>query len=563
MIKLIYQKHWRLIALIPLAFLVYHCAIRKPPPGGPEDKTPPQVLRTYPGADSTNVGKLDYLEIEFDEDLDRASIRDQIWLLPELPGNFELKWKGGKKFRLVLQDSLEQDQTYLLTIGTGLRDLHNNNLNEPIVVPFSTGPVIDKGEISGRVMGENPRGVFIYAYQLSDSFSAKTVYKRKPRYYTQAGKTGEYHIKYLSPAVYRVYALKDEDGNRLYTLQTDWIGIPFTDAVLNAARMQYDNINFTLIREDTTAPVLVRSNALYNQRIEVIFNEPLEQFQEFNVEIMDSVKQTPLRILAAELEQEDPSNVLLFTDSQEETKYVGRFIGAKDEAGNAGGEERFVFTGVSEPDTSSPTLSGVIPEQGKTNVRYDVNIRIDFSQPVDTVSVKNGVQIIDEDSTVVAGHWQFNSLFRPEFIPDTLLGKNRKYILELNMGEIYTLFRKPFGDSLYVYQFKTWDWSELGEVGGTVFTEKKSWKKAILEAVSYRTGDIYSRSEQTNQPYLIPFMPDGLYRIKATIDVNENGTYDGGQSDPFIFSEPFLNYPDTVNVRKRWTTDGINFQFNP
>ena len=87
-------------------FLLQWCAIRQAPPGGPEDKTPPKVVGTFPKPDSTNIKHLDFLEIEFDENIDRASVRNQVWFSPELPNGFEIDWKGGKKFRVVLNVSL-------------------------------------------------------------------------------------------------------------------------------------------------------------------------------------------------------------------------------------------------------------------------------------------------------------------------------------------------------------------------------------------------------------------------------------------------------------------------
>jgi len=146
-----------------------------------------------------------------------------------LPTPIEVKWKGNKKFRVVLKDSLEKDQTYILTIGTSLKDLQGNTLREPIVLPFSTGPAIDRGEISGRVLGENVKDTYIYAYQVLDSIPDTTVFTKKPRYYTQVGNNGDYQLKYLKPAMYRVYALDDQDRNRFYTLEADQIGIPFAD----------------------------------------------------------------------------------------------------------------------------------------------------------------------------------------------------------------------------------------------------------------------------------------------------------------------------------------------
>lgn len=547
------------------ASLFERCAIRQPPPGGPEDKTPPKLLFSLPAADSVNIRHLDYLEFQFDEIIDRSSIRGQVWLLPEMPNEFEIKWKGNKKFRVVLKDSLEKDQTYILTVGTGLKDLRGNNLDEPVVIPFSTGPVIDRGEISGQVMGEEVQDVFIYAYQLPDSFPERLVFERKPRYYTQVSKSGEFRLKHLKPAAYRVYALDDRNGDRLYTLQTDWIGIPHADVSLTPGSPEAGNINFTLIQEDTTAPELIKARSLSERRVEISFNEELDALQHFEVTITDSLTQSLLKVLAAAIDEKDASKLIVFIEPQKETTYTVAMPAVKDAAGNysEGESLRAEFKGTSKTDTTAAKIISVFPGNGQKNIAYNSPVRLQFSLPVDTVSLKTHFQLMNQDTLPVAGHWKFLPVSAPQFIPDTLLNKGESYLFTLDWANIYSVFENSFGDSAYTYQFSAWDWAELGEVSGTVYTREANWNSAILEIAPFKGENHYSLIAATNRAYHIPFLPDDVYRMKAIIDVNGNGQYDRGSSNPFEFSEPFLFYPDTVKVRKRWTTDGINFKFNP
>lgn len=553
----------KLIWMLLPALLLLRCAVRQAPPGGPEDKTPPRLLASFPRPDSTNVRSLKYLEFEFDENLDRNSLRNQVWILPELPGSFEIHWKGNKKFRIVFQDSLEKEQTYLVTVGTGLKDLRGNTLHQPIVLPFATGPTIDRGEISGQVMGEQAQNVFIYAYPLAENFSDSAIFRSKPRYYTQSGKSGEFRIQYLKPGTYRVYALDDQSGDRLYTLQTDRLGIPFTDVTLSNGEQTFHNLNFTLIREDTTAPQFLRARALTNLMVELSFNEALHPGQPVAVEITDSATHTPLGVLAREVGGEERDKLILYTEPQQPVRYSARLAPLRDVAGNLMPLDtlHFVFTGSAKADTSTPGLIEVYPPDKQKNLPYNLHLRFKFSHPVDSLSLKNGFTLRDSDSMAVAGRWRFLSLLAPEYVPDSSLKRGAVYRMEINLAGITNVFEKPFGDTLFVYQFSTWEWSELGEIGGIVRVGNPGWDKAIIEATPVKGTEIYSVIVNTNQPYLIPFLPDGLYRLKVIIDLNQNGRYDGGQSLPFRHAEPFRVLPDTVKVRKRWTTEGIDISF--
>lgn len=546
--------------------ILWQCAYKAAPSGGPEDKTPPEIIYTFPAQDSTGIKSLPYLEFRFSETVNQSSFNNQTWLLPELPGGYELEWKGGKTLRALLQDSLEEDQTYIFTIGTGIKDLRGNTLPSPFVLPFSTGPEIDQGEIAGVIFDKTPQNIFIYAYQASDTFSNRTVFERKPRYYTQTGKEGNYRLRYLNEATYRVYALDDKNGDRKYTLQTDRIGIPFRDITIDSARGQYQNINFYMTREDSTAPQLNRAGASHQRLLSLWFNEPLDQAQRFAVEIIDSLSAQPLLVRAAMLDLSEPKRLMVYTAAQMEVTYLGSLSAVKDTAGNFSEEDfiEFDFRGSAASDTAQPRLISTQPADNAREVDYDATVQLRFSQPIDSASLKDGFQLLSSDTLdtlPVVGKWRFLSLLEPQFIPDTLLEKNQSYQIQLDLANMRTIFGDSLGDSVYVSHFVTRDWSQLGEIAGVVSSADTTHKQAVVWATPLRGGGVYSASSAVGKPYLLEFLPEGLYLMKAGIDLNENGAIDAGSSLPFQFSEPVIGLPDTIKVRKRWTTEGVNFRF--
>lgn len=544
-------------------FLFSDCAYKVAPTGGPEDKTPPEIIYTLPAPDSTNIESLPYLEFRFSEAVDKASFRNETWLLPELPGGYELKWKGSKTLRIILNDALEKDQTYIFTIGTGVQDLHRNSLPSPLVLPFSTGNEIDQGEISGRVFEKNPRGIFIYAYVISDTFSAGVVFKRKPRYYTQIGSSGDFQLRYLKEDSYRVYALEDKNGDKKYTLQTDRIGIPVKDVTISSQRMKHSQVNFYLIREDTTRPQFARADTLYKNALELSFNEPLLRDQLISISIRDSLNRSELPIIASELNFEEPNRIVLYTGPQKNVKYVGTMSAVQDTAGNISPDDtvRFSFIGALDSDTTSAKLIAVDPEDGHKDVDYDSGIELSFYYPVDSTSLMNGFQLLSPDSLPIPGKWQFESLLRPRFVPDTTLSKDATYRIRLDLLKINTIFGDAIGDSILLSGFKTKDWAQLGEIAGVVYSDNPEHKSAIIKASPLRGVGKYTTSAEVGKSYLLQFLPEGLYLLEAGIDVNQNQKMDRGGALHFQYSEPFKALPDTIKVRKRWTTEGVNFRF--
>jgi uncharacterized protein (DUF2141 family) len=543
--------------------LLWDCAYKVAPSGGPEDKTPPEIIYTFPSQDSINIKELSYLEFHFSESVDKASLSNQTWLLPELADGYEIKWKGSKKLRVILKDSLEKDQTYIFTIGTGVKDLQRNSLHSPFVLPFSTGSKIDRGEISGRVFDKKSQGIFIYAYEVSDTFSAQTVFEKKPRYYTQTGNSGDYQLKYLKESNYRIYALEDQNLDRKYTLQTDRIGIPFMDITISAEQVRQEQINFHLIREDTTRPKFLRVDTLNNRAIKLSFDEPLGKTRNLNIQILDSLNRASLSILATVLDKNEPNHLVIYTKSQKNVRYVGMISTVQDTAGNFSEEDtiRFNFLGAMGSDTTSTKLVGSIPPDNGKDVAYDSDVKLNFYYPVDSSSLENGFQLLSPDSVPVVGHWEFESLVQPKYMSDSLLGKNAVYHILLDLKEVKTIFGNSIGDSLLISHFKTKDWEQLGEIAGVVSSDNPHYKKALIWAFPMQGAGNYSTSAEIGQKYQIPFLPEGQYRIQAGIDVNQNGKLDNGSELHFEYSEPFKVLPDTIKVRKRWTTEEINISF--
>ncbi len=559
---------WHGLLLLCLALLCQSCAMRRAPSGGPEDKTPPRVVRTFPRPDSTNVRSLPYIEIEFNENVDRNSLREQVGMMPEPPGGFEIKWKGGKILRVVLKDSLDPNQTYIVNVGTELRDYRGNRLKAPVVITFSTGENIDRGQISGQILAKAPEEVFIYAYPLEGGFDDGMIFAEKPRYYTQGTAAGTFQIGYLRPGAYRVYALEDNNRDRLYTLQTDQIGLPFDDVRLDSAHLHFENCNFTLIREDTTAPKIARAAAIHHRLVEVGFTESLQLAQRPGVTIVDSLSGTELPVLAALVDPQGPTRLLVYTAPQRQGTYLGKVTAVVDSLGNRTGDMplEFRFTGKIREDTAQVKLRSISPAPGGKNVPYDAAIELQFSHPVDSTTLPPAFQLLGPDSQNVAGQWWVDSPLNPRFVPDTLLQKGQTYTLRLDLPAVRSIFEKPFADSVFVSQFTTYDFANLGEISGTVRVDQSrrvgpETPQAILQVTAVRGTAQATVTAPINQKYIIPFLPDGPYRIRAILDLNRNGEYDKGRSLPFEFAEPFLLRSDTVRVRKRWTTEGIDFDF--
>jgi hypothetical protein len=222
---------------------------------------------------------------------------------------------------------------------------------------------------------------------------------------------------------------------------------------------------------------------------------------------------------------------------------------------------KFSFIGAIGSDTTSMKSLNIEPAEGQKNVDYHSEIGYNFHYPIDSLSLMSGAQLQSPDSTPVSGEWHFESLLHPRFIPDSLLAKDATYEIQLDLPKIKSIFGDTLGDTAYVSRFTTKEWAQLGEIAGVVRSDNPLYKSAIIKASPIRGAGKYTTFAEVGKPYLLKFLPEGLYFLEAIIDLNQNQKMDRGAGLDFRYSEPFKALPDTIKVRKRWTTEGVDFWF--
>ena len=236
---------FRYIALV-LLFAWYACAQITPLTGGEKDITPPQVIKTIPGNNSTLVSPKK-IYVEFDEFIKLNNIHKQFLSSPALKNTPKFKLKG-KTLIIELSDTLLPNTTYTFSFGNSIVDITENNPAENFQYVFSTGKYIDSLEISGNVVDaytlKPDEKIFVLLYpNLSDTF-----FKTRPSYVGLTQKDGSFTIKHIKNGNYRLLALKDINNNYVYDLPGEKIG--FLPEVLSVDSNRNDLHIRTYVAED-------------------------------------------------------------------------------------------------------------------------------------------------------------------------------------------------------------------------------------------------------------------------------------------------------------------------
>jgi len=187
--------------------IIVKCATKGRPGGGPVDKTPPEIIYTFPSIDSLGIKNLEEIQVHFSERMDENSVQKALFISPTL--DYEIDWSGGDELTLEISpDSLRQNQTYVITIGSGAQDSRRNKMTSSFQFAFSTGDYLDQGKISEKIFELKKNDVmYIYAYEYSENDTIDPRYQTA-RFLTQSGEKGHFQLNYLPLKNYRIFAFR-------------------------------------------------------------------------------------------------------------------------------------------------------------------------------------------------------------------------------------------------------------------------------------------------------------------------------------------------------------------
>ena len=262
---------------------VFSCAAIQAPSGGPKDETAPFLLYSTPVTGATNFDQ-SIVQLFFSEYILERSISDAISLLPKTGDPIQVKYKG-KELVVKLPDSLLIDQTYILSINRNLKDENGVSLAEGIQLAFSTGDIIDKSKINGKLFSEEETSALLW--KIRDSLDAKEFFLRQPDYTIDANEDGHFSFNYLSNGSYKILGLNRSKLNERLDSKYSIYGTSFTDVIkIDSASTFKKDINI-LIPKASKYIRVVNGKWVNSRRGEINFDAPInEKIDYITVEII-------------------------------------------------------------------------------------------------------------------------------------------------------------------------------------------------------------------------------------------------------------------------------------
>lgn len=518
--------------------LICSCADPRPPTGGPRDDLPPSLVSTDPPHESVEVSPTE-LRLVFSEYVNEGSFVRALSIVPTPQGRLRYRWRR-RSVTIQLPEPLRDSTTYVVTLDDEFRDWRGVRLTRPLSFAFATGPVIDQGRLRGRIV-DHARGLPV-AGLLVLAYPSQAAIDQAPAYQTQTDTEGRFEFSYVRESDFFVLGLQDLNRN-LKADQGEWFAVPPVEAIRATPDTSNQYSNWVYTKVDTLGPSIERVRATANQLVEIRFSESifLQNPTGEPWSIMDSVSRAPVMVHSSYQSGSNTRMIHLAVDPLQEKSYaLLPDPSIQDSSGNTVRLDTIYFMGSSRMSTDKPKFERFLPSGTENPYKLAPweTPQIVFDQPIEAPLLDSLLSVQDSTGTPVNYEIQ------------TLNGTGYSLTSLNDPAQIYRVaVQQP--DSTYVRFFERLGPRSLGSLSGVTIPAGDSVLVTLMNAEGHKLA---TESPDSEGIFIFDNLPENSYQLRAFIDRNRNGHWDGGFIDPYQAVEPVTWTFEPITIRPRWDT---------
>jgi hypothetical protein len=240
------------------SLLITGCAQIGSPTGGPKDTSAPVLIKAIPSNNQTNFSG-NKITLNFDEYVDLQDVQSNLLVSPSPKNNPSIN-SNLKTITIKLKDSLLPNTTYAINFANAIKDINEGNVLNNFVYTFSTGAYIDSLTLEGKVMmaetGKLDSSLNVLLYK---NASDTDVTSRRPDYVAKLKGNGSFTFKNLPSGNFKIYALKDGDGNKYYNAATEPFAFYNTEVNTLDSNDKINLFAYSEKKQDANTPSTVRN----------------------------------------------------------------------------------------------------------------------------------------------------------------------------------------------------------------------------------------------------------------------------------------------------------------
>ncbi len=531
---------WMLI-LVVFSSLI-QCANIQQPTGGPKDTIPPVLVKETPKNLSTNFNQRKIV-LEFDEFIRLENQQREVSISPEMDEmpTFQIR---RKELHIELPDTLEENTTYTINFGNAIADNNERNPFRNYVYVFSTGDEIDSLSVSGKVtnaltnLPEKQISVLLIPTRQDSIFG-----KQKANIFTTTDSSGTFRFNYLREDQYRIYALREQNNDRIY------------NAPLEALGFLSDSINLT----KDTAGILLRTSIARPTDFRVM-NRGLDKsgrlFFKFNRGL------------------ESPHIRITHPESLDESKYV-EFNSLRDSVNLWVEDLTFDSLKLQFWDRDTVLLDSLTFRRPR-NDKYDRNIlivdnlernKVDLVKHIELTAnapiqaVDRSKIILNEDSTARTNYQMLrDSLDNKKIIIRYNWRPKAEYNLTIESGAIQGFFGETNQNMAMTFTLDEND--KYGDITLNITVPDTNIHYIVMLLDEKKVNTLREDRITGNTKINYRKFLEGNYHVRIIYDANQNGLWDPGELSTGVQPEYTWELNKTIIIRPNWEQEE-NVQIPP
>ena len=505
------------------------CAKRGNPTGGPEDETPPILLRAVPELNATKFSE-DRIRLYFDEYVKLNKLKEQLIISPPIDPDAYIispQSNASKYVQIELIDSLQTNTTYNFNFGQSIVDNNEGNPYPYFRYVFSTGDYVDSLQVRGTIgnaFGREAKNfVSVMLYAVDSTYNDSLIYNRPPEYLSNTlDSLAIFKIDNVPAGRYLLIAQKDFANN--YTFDQSSDDIAFTNDFID---LPTDSLfHLDLFREQTDFS-LGRSFQAGQNRIGLGYYGDPTSLEVIPLNLPDSVQ----TIQSFDKEMDTLYiwyNNLKADSLQFDIRYYTIKLQRTHQIRKAEFDSLII----------SPSIKGIL--------HLSDTLRLETSTPILRID-KSKMKLFDRDSITVpfevSVEGPHSVLFDFDILP------NDNYQLDILPGAITDFFNAS-NDTLLM-QFRTQKPADYGSlylqlVGVPSYP-------IIVQLTDEKENVIRSLPLSAPQRRVVfSNLQPKKYYVRLIVDKNNNGKWDSGRFLDRRFPEKVYHHEPLIDVRANW-----------
>ena len=505
------------------------CAKRGNPTGGPEDETPPVLLRAVPELNATQFSE-DRIRLYFDEYVKLNKLKEQLIISPPIDPDAYIispQSTAAKYVQIELIDSLQTNTTYNFNFGQSIVDNNEGNPYPYFRYVFSTGDYVDSLQVRGTIgnaFGREAKNfVSVMLYAVDSTYNDSLIYNRPPEYLSNTlDSLAIFKIDNVPAGRYLLIAQKDFANN--YTFDQSSDDIAFTNDFID---LPTDSLfHLDLFREQTDFS-LGRSFQAGQNRIGLGYYGDPTSLEVIPLNLPDSVQ----TIQSFDKEMDTLYiwyNNLKADSLQFDIRYYTIKLQRTHQIRKAEFDSLII----------SPSIKGIL--------HLSDTLRLETSTPILRID-KSQMKLFDRDSITVpfevSVEGPHSVLFDFDILP------NDNYQLDILPGAITDFFNAS-NDTLLM-QFRTQKPADYGSlylqlVGVPSYP-------IIVQLTDEKENVIRSLPLSAPQRRVVfSNLQPKKYYVRLIVDKNNNGKWDSGRFLDRRFPERVYHHEPLIDVRANW-----------